>query len=253
MKQVWDSLSVACQFLTILPFPFPAGSSVPPRTLASSFVWFPIVGFILGTGLLFLDRVLGMFLDVFVQNMVLLALYVWVTGGLHQDGLADTLDAIAGGKNPEQRLRILRDSHVGALGVTGLILSLGLRFVGLVALPSGAREAVLIGMPALGRWSMVAGAWRVTAAREDGLGANFLRGMTDSIFWSASGILLVGFIVGFGGMAFGILMGGLVLVRLMVWKFTKTFGGITGDVLGMINECVEIVFLVAAPLIMKAA
>ena len=80
----------------------------------------------------------------------------------------DTIDGIAGGKDTAHRLMIMRDSHIGAIGATGLILALGLRYAGLVNLPPGSREWLLLSFPALGRWAMVVGAWKVVYARPEG-------------------------------------------------------------------------------------
>ncbi len=52
-----------------------------------------------------------------------------VTGALHLDGLADTLDGMAAGKSAEERLRIMRDQRVGTFGAVGLILILGIKFL----------------------------------------------------------------------------------------------------------------------------
>ena len=175
---------------------------------------------------------------------------MWVTGGLHQDGLADTVDALAGGTTPEHRLEIFRDSHIGALGATGLVLSLGLRYAGLMALPVGMRELALLCMPAIGRWSMVMGIWKSVYARAEGLAASFIRNS------SSVDVVVASLIVGLGvGVAFGpvaamvVLSVGFLLVRCYVWWIARKIGGITGDILGSINEGVEIIFILCAPLL----
>src|SRR5205823_6321459 len=70
-----------------------------------------------------------------VVNALLIVLLVAVTRGLHQDGLADSLDGLAGGHTPEERLEIMRDGRIGAIGATGLALALGLRYAGFSAMP----------------------------------------------------------------------------------------------------------------------
>ena len=59
---------------------------------------------------------------------LLVCLTVVITGGLHLDGLADTVDGLGGGQDPEERRRIMKDSRVGAFGVLGLILVLLVKF-----------------------------------------------------------------------------------------------------------------------------
>ena len=254
MMRVWAAVSVAWQFLTIVPFPGRGADQPTASTLASSLSWFPAVGVVLGVGLVGLDRLLYSFLDEGARNMMLLTLLVLVTGGLHQDGVADTVDALAGGRDAEHRLEILRDSHIGALGATGLMISLGLRYAGLMALPAEIREAALVSMPALGRWAMVVGAWRMGSSRPDGLAASFLREMTGRHLLIAT-LMVTPVLIGSLGLvvAFELLTGSFVLVRLINGGFSRLFGGITGDLLGAVNECVEIVFLLLAPLIVSAS
>ncbi|MFD1744194.1 adenosylcobinamide-GDP ribazoletransferase [Rhizobium helianthi] len=64
-------------------------------------------------------------------SLVLLAL---MTGGLHEDGLADSVDGLFGGRDRDHALTIMKDSRIGSFGVIGLIASFGLRASALVAL-----------------------------------------------------------------------------------------------------------------------
>ena len=216
------------------------------------FGWYPFVGFLIGTILVLCDRLFSTVLAEPVVSLLVLTVLVTLTGGLHQDGLADTIDGVAGGKSPEHRLAILRDGRIGAIGATGLILALGLRYAGFVNLPPGSRESFLLCMPALGRWSMVVGSWSVSYPRpEGGVAAPFIRHV------SYQDILLGTLMVGIGlvwvlgpmpGMV--VILGMLIMVRLLVWGASRLFGGVTGDILGANNEITEILFVVAAPLIM---
>ena len=157
MRGLWASFSLAWQLLTTLPLPGRLASGITSTRFGSSLHWFPVVGFLFGACLLLIDRLLETLFPPVILNMVLLALYVLVTGGLHLDGWADTVDALAGGRDSEHRLAILRDSHIGALGATGLVLILGLRYAGLLTIPAGLRDGMLLCMPAVGRWAMVIG------------------------------------------------------------------------------------------------
>jgi adenosylcobinamide-GDP ribazoletransferase len=183
--------------------------------------------------------------------MVLLALYVLVTGGLHLDGWADTIDALAGGRDPEHRLVILRDSRIGALGATGLVLILGLRYAGLLTVPVGLREGMLLCMPAVGRWAMVIGSWGVVYPRSEGLAASFIRTVSMRDVLVASTVVGLGLWGVFGVVSAVVLMIGVcVAIRLVVWWMSRKFGGITGDVLGAMNEGIEVFFLIMAPFVL---
>lgn len=250
MKKAWAGLALAWQFLTIIPLPIRIIPETTPSTFAVALRWFPVVGFLLGLGLVAIDQLLEPIFAPLVLNLVILSLYVVVTGGLHQDGLADTVDAFAGGSTPEHRLEIFHDSHIGALGVTGLVLSLGLRYAGLMVLPGGLRELVLLCMPAVGRWSMVVGVWRAVYPRVEGLAASFIRNSSWVDALVASLVVAIGVGVIFApAVAVVVLCGGYLLVRSYVWWVSRKIGGITGDILGSINEGVEIVFVLCAPML----
>lgn len=47
---------------------------------------------------------------------------LFITGALHEDGLADFCDGFGGGSTRERILEIMKDSHIGTYGVIGLIL-----------------------------------------------------------------------------------------------------------------------------------
>ncbi len=254
MKNVLAGFALAWQFLTIIPLPSRWIAETLPSTFAIAIRWFPVVGFLLGLGLVLIDQALEQIFAPLILNLILLSLYVVVTGGLHQDGLADTVDALAGGSTPEQRLEIFRDSHIGALGVTGLVLSLGLRYAGLMALPGGMREMVLLCMPAVGRWSLVMGIWKSVYPRAEGLAASFIRNSSSVDSVVATLIVGVGLGVAFGPVsAVVVLSVGYLLVRGYVWWIARKIGGITGDILGSINEGVEILFVLCVPLFLMLA
>ena len=173
---------------------------------------------------------------------LLLTLTVWVTGGLHLDGLADTADGLGGGRTREEALTIMKDSRVGAFGVISLILGLVLKFSLFLSLATQTRGAgVLLLFPVISRWSMVLLAYLSPYARaEGGLGQAMTLGVSPRVLTGAS--------LSAGGLALLILGApGLVLIiaaGTLVWLgslyFQHRLGGITGDILGATNEVVEI-------------
>jgi adenosylcobinamide-GDP ribazoletransferase len=220
--------------------------------LASSMAWYSTVGLLIGGTLALADYVLTKLFALEVVNVLLIAFLIVLTRGLHQDGLADTLDGIAGGRTPADRLSIMRDPRIGAIGATGLFLSLILRYAALMALPHSLRVPVLVCMPALGRWAMVTLAWLSPYARtEGGLAAPFLIHLSllhvlGSTFVLASALVLM---LGVSG-AVVILVGGSAVVVAVQAGCRSLFGGITGDTLGATNELVEILFLLVVPLLL---
>ncbi|MGE0151819.1 MAG: adenosylcobinamide-GDP ribazoletransferase [Reyranellaceae bacterium] len=171
-----------------------------------------------------------------------------LTGALHEDGLADCADAL-GARERERALAIMRDSRAGSFGVLALVLSLALRASALVALPGGVALAALIGAHAFSRGALAIALERLDPLRGEGLGAT--AGQPDSrqallSLGIGAGLLLLAclFFAKLGVGLFALVLGGLALLAAMELA-RRRFGGQTGDVLGGIQQCVEIATLVA--------
>jgi adenosylcobinamide-GDP ribazoletransferase len=244
------SFVFAWQFLTAIPI---SRSHHAPTAdeLATSMAWYPTVGLMIGGLLALADIGLRHVLAPDVVNVLLIVLLVLLTRGLHQDGLSDTLDGLAGGRTAAARLPIMRDPRIGAIGATGLFLSLLLRYAGLLALPQSLRIPVLICMPALGRWAMVSVAWSSSYARsEGGLAASFLAHLSFQQVLLSSVVMGGALTAGLGLVAaLATLSIGVGLVCLVREGCRRWFGGVTGDLLGATNELMEIVFLLMIPIL----
>ncbi|HKN88261.1 MAG TPA: adenosylcobinamide-GDP ribazoletransferase [Nitrospiraceae bacterium] len=241
---------MAWHFLTVIPLAS-AHHDPTPSDLARSMGWFPLVGLILGTLLAVSDLLLATIFSPSIVNVLMIVILVLLTGGLHLDGLADSVDGLAGGRTSADRLKIMRDAHIGALGATGLMLALALRYAALIALPQSSRFAVLLCMPAVGRWAMVVGGiGSHYARREGGLAQPFLQQLSGRDVIGATVVLVIAFALSVG--LIGALVGCIVIVvvtRGLTILAHKLLGGITGDTLGATNEAAEIVFLLMAPAI----
>lgn len=244
-------LICAWQFLTAVPVSREVHDPAPEE-LAGSMSWYPFVGILLGGLLAVTDVLLERWLPREVVAALLILLLVAMTRGLHQDGLADTLDGLAGGRMPADRLTIMRDPRIGAIGATGLFLSLILRYSALVSLPEAFRFAVLLCMPAIGRWGMVVGAYGASYARaEGGLAAPFLAHLSAKHILGATVVILCLMVWSFGVVPAmtALLIGGL-LSRLATIFYCHLFGGVTGDTLGATNELTEVSFLLFMPFLL---
>ncbi|MDD3580041.1 MAG: adenosylcobinamide-GDP ribazoletransferase [Desulfobacca sp.] len=239
------SFGLALTFLTIFPYPrHLAGSAAE---LAQAMRWFPLIGLFLGLFLCLVYSGLALLFPAAVVSAGLIAVLAVATRGLHLDGLADTLDGLGGGYSPEASLRIMKDSALGAFGVLGLILILLLKFALMLALTERAEVPALILFPIISRWSMVGLAYLSPYARpEGGLGQPMtsLVAGREIVIASLSAVLLAVLIYGWRGLV------ALGLVALSTWVASRYFkqrlGGITGDVLGAINELHEVLALAAA-------
>ncbi len=240
-------LAEAVVLLTRVPVPW---RFVPaPGTSAWAF---PVVGAVLGaaTGAMAaLGDALG--LPPALSAGWALAATLLLTGALHEDGLADTADGLGGGRTPERRLAIMRDSRIGSFGALALALSLGLRWSALTTLAAphhgpgqGAWHlvAAIAAAGALARCAMLL-PMRLPPARPDGLAAGLGRVPPVSIAagWAYGAALAVA-LLPLAQAALSLLLAaaaGLLLAR----AGRRALGGRTGDLLGATEQVAECVLL----------
>src|SRR5690348_8509461 len=110
------------QFLTVLPI---HGDTSSPAEAA---VFFPVTGALLGAFAGIVARYGSMVFGCSLGSLLALGCLLFVSGGLHEDGLADVTDAIRAGRSRERMLEILKDSRVGTYGAIALIVCFLLRW-----------------------------------------------------------------------------------------------------------------------------
>ncbi len=226
----------AVAFLT--RFPVPKLSSSQEDWLKSP-VYYPIVGLLIG-GLLFACvQVLFPYLTAPVVAVLTLTVWVYITGGLHLDGWMDLADGLGSYRSREEVLRIMKDSRVGAMGVTAAILLLLLKATLLYEFIIEGLHTWLLLLPIAARLFLVLSirCWPYLSAQ--GLG----HGMGEKIKgWKLGlGIIftnLVSFAVcGVVGVV------SLILTLLAGWwmahRIVKRLGGLTGDGYGALVEGCE--------------
>ncbi len=177
--------------------------------------------------------------------MVGILISVRGTGCLHSDGLADVCDSF-GGSSRERRLAIMKDSSVGVYGVVGLIISLMLKYLCLMQLNS---YELLIVVPvafAISRTAQVGVMVHMPYARAQGTAGSFVQnaGLRHIAVTAVLTLIFAWYMAWLTGL---ILAAASVLIVAVIRAWTRrTFGGVTGDVIGFTNELVEIAALVVA-------
>ena len=202
-------------------------------------VWYPFVGLVISAiTWLAWDGANRMFSPL-VASVLTLVVWVFLTGGLHLDGLADCCDGLFVSASPERRLEVMKDPHVGAFGVIGLVLVLMLKAAALTSTPS---PGILLAA-SLARWCILPAA-RMPLARPSGMGADFAAGFRGSfIVWGAILPLAIAILLGFRGVLAA--LAGLSAAVLVLSLAQSRIGGVTGDVFGMVIETVETTVLIA--------
>jgi adenosylcobinamide-GDP ribazoletransferase len=232
------SFGAAVRFLTRIPI----GSGAADHP-ADAVVWFPVVGGLIGSLVGGVAAGLGEVAPAAVAAAVAVLVGVAVTGAFHEDGLADTADAL-GGWTRERRLEILDDPRHGSYGVAALCGSIVLRIVAVAALGPSDAFTGLVAAHALGRGVAVTAMGIVPLAKPDGLGADYARSVTIRRGLLAGGLAIVIAAVATGwwaGPLAAAAVAGAALVAFLAWR---TIGGITGDVLGAIEQVAECAVLV---------
>jgi adenosylcobinamide-GDP ribazoletransferase len=231
-------------FLTRIPLAV-AGLDAE-RKLARSAWAFGVVGVLVGgIGAVVYAIAWGFGLAPLVAATLAVAAMTAVTGALHEDGLADTVDGFGGGRDREAKLLIMRDSRLGAFGAVALMLTLVLKIATLAALAEPAVVAsVLVAAATASRAAMVVVMAVLAPARADGLGAS---SGAPSVATAAAGVALA-VIVAFAVVpaAVGLLVGVVAGGAAMAWLAHRQIGGHTGDVLGATQQVTEIAALVVA-------
>jgi adenosylcobinamide-GDP ribazoletransferase len=207
--------------------------------LAWSAALYPLVGALLGLIAWGLCFALLPLLPRAIVALLVLALWAAITGGLHEDGLADVADAFGSQTRRDDIHRVLKDSHIGSYGVVALILAFGLRWQGLTQMPAPLLPAALLACQALPRAGIVTLAY-VAGPASSGSGgavAKSLRGGHLGMAWALALLAVLPF-----GWQIALLSGAisLVIVALCQAYFHRKIGGITGDCLGAANQFQEI-------------
>lgn len=238
IRTIGTELVVAFQFLTRIPMPQVAFES---DSVSRAIKFFPLVGLVIGSGAVLLQKVLTSHLSRPLIALVVLIYLVLITGCFHEDGLADTADGFGGGWTRDQVLVILKDSRIGSYGATALTLSLLARYLLLASLPLEHLAAYVISAHVLCRWSSLPLSYFLSPAREqDGQGARVARLTSPSslVFGSAFTLAAVAFALHWSALAPLLLT--MLVVVLSGWIYYRKIGGVTGDCFGAANQLTEI-------------
>ena len=212
--------------------------------LPRSAVYFPLVGLLIGALAGTVLCCARAFFPPLVAAVLCMLTSVLLTGALHEDGLADAADGLAGGNTRERRLAIMKGSTIGVYGAVALWFSLTAKLLLLGSLlEKGAMLAfsAVIVANGFGRASAVVLLFTCPYAREEESKASpFARGITPGeLVASLVPAVLTAFIF-LGREALACLCGSAAAVWAGGVFYRKLIGGVTGDCLGATNQLVEL-------------
>jgi adenosylcobinamide-GDP ribazoletransferase len=245
---------VAMAFLTRLPVP--ALPNFQSSWLSQSARYFPVVGVLVGAINIGVWWLMMHWLPAAISVGLMMAVSLLVTGAFHEDGFADTCDGFGGGTTPDQVLAIMKDSRIGAYGVIGIFIMLGLKWTTLAAIPAAAFPLMVIGAHMASRWCASGLIWGMHYVRvdADAKAKPFADGLSARD-WIVSGAL--------GAMALlpwvlvndrlpGLLEARMLCAAAAAAAITaliaagycrRRIGGYTGDCLGAVQQLTELAFL----------
>ena len=241
-------------FLLMLAFftriPVTTGLDFDDRRYKKGIKYLLVIALIIGVpvGLVMLLKV---WIGPWVAAFSAFLLYLMITGGLHVDGLADTMDAFGSNRDRQKMLDIMKDSRIGTFGV----LSICVYAIGMVVLLAHADIVAACLFPLAGRTAALVVARMFGYARPDGMGRVFV----DSVRTRHVIILVLAYIIAvclfstrffstvlnlwYAGILLFVYISAVGAIALTAAGMSKKLGGITGDTIGFAIEAAQIVFL----------
>ncbi len=241
--KILESIVVAFQFLTRLYLPINVEWNT--ANLRRSLTWFGLVGAFIGAILAGAMTLFNRFNVIpAVAAIIILLIWIFITGGMHIDGISDMADGFFSMRDKEKTLEIMKDSHVGAFGVITIVFLLLIKFEMLKEFIIIEKNVwLLILPPTIARIAagLVLSFYETT--KKSGLGYTF-HSSDPRIFWAIGFVvtLIISSILNIKSLIFiGI---AILASNLMALWAKKKIGGLNGDIYGAIVETVEVIGMV---------
>ena len=244
----FKTFALAIHFLTRIPTSIDVDFTA--ERLSNAARYYPLVGAIVGIVAALAFFVANLILPTLIAVVIATAATALLTGGFHEDGLADTFDGIGGAHTRERALEIMHDSRIGTFGALALIIVIALKIASLAAMPEPQTIVVaLVAAHIISRTSIVIVQTTSIYAREDGIAGSkdqspkpvnsVLASLIAVITIIAVAVLLSpisAFLTTIGAVI------GHLLIRLY---FQPKLKGHTGDTLGATQQITEVAIYIA--------
>lgn len=205
---------------------------------------FPLTGIVIGAFLTLPYLLLD--IEDALTGVFVVLIYLFLTGGIHLDGLADSCDGLFSNRPKARILEIMKDSHIGTFGVIALIVYFLCFYVGATKVD----WLWILLMPIVGKtMGYFAAGFSIYAREDQGMGFLFIDRIQKkhSLLYL---LLITGFIYSIQGVGGLIALCGALLATLYVMYLTKkVIHGQTGDTIGMTIEVSQITYLLGGALL----
>jgi len=235
---------IALQFLTRIPVWLK--QQAEDKDIGCSASYYPLIGLIIGFLLfsfLWFLQLLSTSVSSAVLAALVLAVWVAITGALHLDGLADSVDGLIGGMADKNKmLEIMKDSRSGPMAVTALVVLLLLKWVALESIIQQQLNWVIIFVPALARAYILLLLNTTKYISEDGLASTLVANFPAQKHINT--ILFICSIIFIFSLGFWLIILSLLVFALLRYLMNKHLQGATGDTIGAMVEVIEMASLI---------
>ena len=231
---VYNNIFSAFSFLTIIP-----SKTYDLRYVAQNMYLFPLVGLIIGIAIGVLSFLLFSYLQNFMLGFIITATIIGITGLHHSDALSDLADGLMAKGSSEIKHKVMSDPQIGTAGAVVLIFYI----IGMVIFVSNIEEkiklvSVIIIAEVLSKYSMVLQCY-IGKSAWIGMNSIFIKEMKNKKKFIVSNLILITSIILFGFNFYyeiASLLTILVISVVISLIANRSFGGISGDVIGATNE-----------------
>lgn len=221
------------------------------QKLPQSIIYLPLIGWIVGGLSAMTYLVLSIILPQMTAILLAILTGIFVTGGLHEDGLADVCDGFGGGFEKEQILKIMKDAQIGVFGMLSLFFTIGLKITILNEFASYDIPFILFVGHSVSRFSPLQIMFFYDYARIEN---SKVQTATKKLIWPE---FLFGSFFAFIPLYF-FHKQSLLVVLILVFTtfflghyFFKKIGGYTGDCLGASQQVSEVIFYLSLSILCK--
>jgi len=235
MKNVFWGLVLAFQFMTRIPVPLAAPWNT--QTMRWALRHFALVGMVIGAVLSVSMNLLPVW-PLWMTGLMILTLWIGLSGGLHLDGWMDVADAIGSNAPLEKKWLIMKDPHVGSFGIIALLLLLSWKVGLLISILelSTIPHGIWFLIPALARYGVLPLLWRFPLYKDTGLAFEWKKGLSfGGLIIGFLPLLVLLYFISLVDFIFLLSSYYLFLLSFAIWIKNK-LKGLNGDVLGAAIE-----------------